>query len=66
MLEMSHRMDIFAQESIPPAYVAWRPGTITLFVVPARPAGGIDYSESIPGLLSESLTTIDHWHNLKL
>jgi hypothetical protein len=27
-----------AQESIPPAYVAWRAGTITLFDVPARQA----------------------------
>jgi hypothetical protein len=25
-----------AQESIPPAYVAWRAGTTTLYVVPVR------------------------------
>jgi hypothetical protein len=34
-----------SQESFPPAYVAWRVGTRTLFVVPARqdtPAGEID------------------------
>ncbi len=36
-------------ESIPPAYVAWRAGTITLFVVPAHP--GIDSLDSILGLL---------------
>jgi len=40
-----------AQESIPPAYVAWRAGTITLFGLTARQAGGIDSLESIPGLL---------------
>jgi hypothetical protein len=33
-----------AQESIPPAYLAWRAGTITPFVVPAC-------QESISGLL---------------
>ncbi len=34
-----------AQESIPPAYVAWRAAMITLFVIPADQAtksGGID------------------------
>jgi hypothetical protein len=30
------------QESIPPALVAWRAITITLFVVPASQDGGID------------------------
>ncbi len=29
---------IDSKKSIPPAYVAWRVGTITLFVVPARQA----------------------------
>jgi hypothetical protein len=43
-----------AQESIPPAYVAWWSGTITLFVVPARQAtfsSEIDSLESIPEFL---------------
>ncbi len=41
-------------ESIPPAYAAWRVGTITQFVVPTRQATqavGIDSLGSIPGLL---------------
>ncbi len=41
--------------SIPPAYIAWRAGTITLFVVQARQAtnaGGIDSLKSIPGVLN--------------
>jgi hypothetical protein len=29
----------------------WRAGTTTLYDVPARQAGGIDFLESIPGLL---------------
>ncbi len=42
---------ICSKESIPPAYVAWRAGTITQFVEPPRQATGIDCLESIPGLL---------------
>jgi hypothetical protein len=42
---------IDSKESIPTTYVSWRPGTIAIFVVPARQAGGIDASDSIPGLL---------------
>ncbi len=38
------------QDSIPPAYVAWRAGTMTLFVVPARQ--WIASLESIPVLLN--------------
>jgi hypothetical protein len=42
------------KESIPPAYIAWRAGTTTLFFAPGLPryqAGGIDSLKSIPGLL---------------
>jgi hypothetical protein len=45
---------IDSKETISPTYVAWRPGTITLFVFLVRQAtqaGGIDSLESIPGLL---------------
>jgi hypothetical protein len=38
-------------------FSAWRDGATTLFVVPARQgnkAGGIDFSESIPGLHKRS------------
>jgi hypothetical protein len=44
---------INSKESIPAAYVAWRAGTATLFVVSARQptlAVEIDSLESIPGL----------------
>ncbi len=37
-----------AQESIPPAYVAWLAGTITLFVIPARQLQRLIFLESIP------------------
>ncbi len=47
-------LGIDSKESIPPAYVARRTGTITIFVLPLRQAtyAGESYSlESIPGLL---------------
>ena len=46
---------IDSEESIPPAYVAWRPDTTNRVIVPGRQAtkaGGVDSSESIPGLLT--------------
>ncbi len=45
-------VDVFgAQESIPPAHVAWRAGTINRVVAPARQA------EPVPGLLKRSTNT---------
>ncbi len=47
--ERLRRPGIDSKEPIPPAYVAWRPGTLTLFVV--RPDKLQRLAESIPGLL---------------
>jgi hypothetical protein len=51
------RPEIDSQDSIPPAYVAWRAGTSNRIVVPARQAGN-RFLCSLKGLQIRALHTI--------
>ncbi len=48
-----------SQESIPPAYVAWRPGTTTLLDLGCC---GVFSLESSPGLLKRLQIRAQHFH----